>query len=212
MATAYIEGEQKMSTAKIAKALADFQKDLPTVTEDGKNPHFGSKFTTLGNLSSVVLPKLSEHGMGYSAPSRIEDGKMILTPTLLHVSGESLSIEFIITDTQPQKVGSAVTYYRRYGLGALTGVVADADDDGNAASAQPPAAVQKAQNRKPAAAPAAKLPPSQAKIKAEFLDVSEPPFTREQINGLLEVAKADGKKGEAAWAVVYDRLKKGEVA
>lgn len=35
----------------------------------------------------------------------------------------------------PQGMGSAYTYGRRYGLAALLGIVADEDDDGNAASA-----------------------------------------------------------------------------
>lgn len=43
----------------------------------------------------------------------------------------------------PQGVGSAITYARRYALGCMTGVVTEEDDDGNAAS-QPQAAPVKA--------------------------------------------------------------------
>ena len=37
----------------------------------------------------------------------------------------------------PQGLGSAITYQRRYALGAILGLNIDIDDDGNAASTQP---------------------------------------------------------------------------
>jgi hypothetical protein len=36
--------------------------------------------------------------------------------------------------SDPQGIGSCITYLRRYGAGAITGVAAEVDDDGNAAS------------------------------------------------------------------------------
>jgi hypothetical protein len=37
----------------------------------------------------------------------------------------------------PQKLGSAITYYRRYAIVTLLGLVTEEDDDGNAASPPP---------------------------------------------------------------------------
>jgi hypothetical protein len=55
---------------------------------------------------------------------------------LLHSSGEYIS-EVVTTRSQkddPQGLGSALTYLRRYALAAVVGVTATEDDDGNAAS------------------------------------------------------------------------------
>lgn len=55
---------------------------------------------------------------------------------LLHSSGEWIS-EVVTTRSQkddPQGLGSALTYLRRYALAAVVGVTATEDDDGNAAS------------------------------------------------------------------------------
>ena len=55
---------------------------------------------------------------------------------LAHESGEWISGELLLplTKADAQGVGSAITYGRRYGLAAIVGIVADEDDDGNAAS------------------------------------------------------------------------------
>lgn len=141
----------------LVAALAAFQADLPTVSLDSTNPHFKSKFTSLGNLTTTVFPKLAEHGLVYSATSSVrDDGRMIVKAQLLHEGSDDwLDAEFPVTQTDPQKIGSAVSYYRRYGLAMLTGVVADQDDDGNVASAPEPKPLQNvrqkaAQNAAPA--------------------------------------------------------------
>lgn len=139
----------------IYEALAAFQAELPKIDLDGTNPHFKSKYATLGNVTKNVFPKLAEHGFSFTTGSFVDNGVLVLDAHLLHESGESRSMQFPITETNPQKVGSAVTYYRRYALAALTGVVADEDDDGNAAST-PSAAerqIQKAANRPAPAKP-----------------------------------------------------------
>lgn len=147
---------KKADTVKhktMIQALLEFQKDMPTVTLDGKNPHFNSQFTTLKNLTSTLVPKLNAVGIATATTSRVlEDGTLIAVAKLIHESGEEMVAEFPIKETNPQKIGSAVTYFRRYGIAALSGVVADADDDGNAASEAPrlqPRAVQQVKTAAP---------------------------------------------------------------
>jgi hypothetical protein len=55
---------------------------------------------------------------------------------LMHVSGEWLEEECLLPldKNNAQGAGSAVTYARRYSLQSIAGVVADEDDDANAAS------------------------------------------------------------------------------
>lgn len=132
---------KKAATVKhktMVAALLEFQKTMPTVALDASNPHFKSKFTTLKELTKTIVPKLNEVGIATSTGSRVtEDGTLISVSKLIHETGEELVIEFPIKETMPQKIGSALTYFRRYGLAALSGVVADEDDDGNAASEAP---------------------------------------------------------------------------
>lgn len=132
-----------MSEKNLAQALAAFQADLPKVTLDGTNPHFKSKFASLANMSHVVLPALAKQGLSFSAAPSVTEQGFVLRAKLLHESGECAEASFPIQATKPQDVGSALTYYRRYALASLTGVVADDDDDGNTAQAakvvQPPA-------------------------------------------------------------------------
>ena len=54
----------------------------------------------------------------------------------------------------PQGIGSCITYSRRYGLSSIIGIVSDADDDGNEASA-----TDTKTTAKPKAEPANVAPP-----------------------------------------------------
>jgi hypothetical protein len=193
-------------TSSLAKALAAFQADLPVVTLDGDNPHFKSKFATLANVTRIVLPKLSEHGLAFSAGSRVEEGLLILEAKLLHESGEYESASFPITETNPQKVGSAVTYYRRYALAALTGVVADADDDGNAAST--PSAAER-QITKAASRPAAR-PANDAPAQAEVREwIGGDADKKATANAAYErIKKEQGLTGTALWEAVKTEVVK----
>lgn len=186
-----------MAEAKknLAQALAAFQADLPSVSLDGTNPHFKSKFATLANVTKEVLPKLSKHGFAFSVGSFVENGIMVLDAHLIHESGESRSMQFPIHETNPQKIGSAVSYGRRYSLASLTGVVADDDDDGNAASTISPAAKQldKARTAQPKATPKAGATPGARGAIRDWIGTDE--GRKAQANGVVEKLQKAGKKG-----------------
>lgn len=204
------------TTAKktLVQALAAFQADLPSVTLDGDNPHFKSKFATLANTTNIVLPKLAEHGFAFSTGSFVDNGMLIIDAHLMHESGESRSMQFPITETNPQKIGSAVTYFRRYALAALTGVVADADDDGNTASAAPPKALENAQKlntaRQKAAPTKGATSSARDTIRVNFIDTGK--VTSDQVNGLTNTVKSSTDlTGEKLFVEVLKRLEAGEV-
>lgn len=195
----------------LAEALAEFQKDLPQVDMDSVNPHFKSKFASLANITKKVLPELSKHGFSYSVGSFVDNGLLVVDAHLIHESGESRSFQFPITETQPQKIGSAITYAKRYAIQALTGVVADEDDDANAASQEPPKAIQKAQERK-SNPPARKNPVSglQQKIVSEFIESGK--VEKAQVSAVkTRIAAETGKSGDELFEAVYEALKNGEV-
>lgn len=197
--------------ATLVEALAAFQSDLPDIGLDGYNPGFKSKFATLANITKIVFPKLSEHGFAFSVGSFVDNGLLVLDAHLIHESGESRSAQFPITETNPQKVGSSVSYYRRYALAALTGIVADEDDDGNAASAPAPKAVQQAQARKAPTRPAEKAGSARDKIRTEWIDTGK--SDRDAVNRLTEAVKSEENlSGTALYEAVLARLQAGETA
>lgn len=187
--------EAKKKYETLAEALTAFQADMPEINPDGTNLHFKSKYATLGNISKKVLPKLSEFGLSFSVGSFVDNGLMVVDAHLLHTSGTSRSLQFPITETNPQKLGSALTYARRYALTALTGVVADEDDDGNAASTISPAAKQlgKARAAQPKAAPKAGATPDARGAIRDWIGTDE--GRKAQANGVVEKLQKAGKKG-----------------
>lgn len=120
----------------LTEALAAFQADLPKVGKNSTNPHFKSKYASLEDITEVVLPALAKHGLAWMTLPMVDvDRGFVLRYKLVHESGEYESGEWPLPDAKStaQALGSALTYARRYTLGAVTGIAPDEDDDGNAA-------------------------------------------------------------------------------
>jgi hypothetical protein len=188
----------KNTHATLQEALIAFQKDLPEVGLDATNPHFRSKYASLANITKKVFPKLSEHGLSFSVGSFVDNGVLILDAHLIHESGTSRSMQVPTREENPQKLGSFISYMRRYALAALTGIVADEDDDGNVASAPSPAAVRQAQARK-VSSPARGEDDNQAKLRKWIGDDAT---RKDTVNGVYERLKGEGKSGADLWAAV----------
>jgi hypothetical protein len=122
---------------KFNKAFADLQNQITGVAKDGVNPHFGNKYTTLESVIDYLKPILNATGFTVMQSLDILDGGQAVSTRLVHVeSGEWIQSETIcpVKDpTNPQHLGSAVTYLRRYQLKAATGM-SEIDSDGNLAA------------------------------------------------------------------------------
>jgi len=126
---------------QIAAALVAVQGALKSAIKDSENAAFKngakvSKYADLTAVWDVCRKPLSENGLCVIQTTDFDDTGAWLKTTLLHTSGESIEGRFPLRPTKPdmQGMGSALTYARRYGLSAIVGIVADIDDDGNAAS------------------------------------------------------------------------------
>lgn len=120
----------------LAKALLAFQTDPPPVHLDATNPHFRSKYASLGGVVAAVRPALTKHGLVVTQlPGVTPDGPVLETRLIHAESGEALSSHMPLTADKPgpQAQGSALTYARRYALLSVLGLVGDEDDDANAA-------------------------------------------------------------------------------
>ncbi len=124
---------------EIAAALAKAQSSMKNAALNKVNPHFKSKYADLAGIRDTVIPALSANGIAVvqTLDAINHDGQLVsfVETRLMHTSGQWLSARCLIPAAQDmQKMGSAITYARRYSLSAICGIAADEDDDGNAAA------------------------------------------------------------------------------
>lgn len=139
---------QSDSIAKLAEALSKAQGKFEHAKKDVDNPYFKSKYADLASVIDAAKPHLSANDLAVIQTTQFDSvGKIILITMLVHKSGEFIKSEYPIKPVKddPQGMGSAITYARRYCFSAITGIAAD-DDDGNAASAKKVSSA--AENRK----------------------------------------------------------------
>jgi len=126
---------QSENLNELAVALAKAQGEIVPAEKDGMNPHFKSKYATLDSVWAACRQPLSKNGLSILQTISMDGENMILTTTLLHSSGQWVkSIMPVATGKMtPQAIGSALSYFKRYTLASMVGVVAGDDDDGNSA-------------------------------------------------------------------------------
>jgi len=118
------------------KKLLEFQMKVSSISKDSENPFFKSKYFDINKLLEIIKPVLNEMEVVILQPLDNVNGRPALS-TVLYDTKESKTLyssTITLPDlTDPQKMGSAITYYRRYSLQSLLGLEAE-DDDGNLAS------------------------------------------------------------------------------
>jgi hypothetical protein len=119
---------------EITKALVKFHMEVGKIKKDAQNPFFNSSYASLSNILDVVTPVLVQCDLNIV---QMPTGEGKLKTMLMHTSGEMIESEFDmhVTKRDPQAMGSAITYARRYAIGALLNLNIEDDDDANQASA-----------------------------------------------------------------------------
>ena len=125
------------SIKHIAPALLAAQKQMTFAAKDSTNPHFKNKYAGLPQVIDAIKGPLNDNGITFiQTPTipEIDDVRLLLVTRLLHESGEWIEDTAIcpLPKQDPQGLGSAMTYLRRYSLAAICGLYQD-DDDGEAA-------------------------------------------------------------------------------
>jgi hypothetical protein len=135
---------------EIAFALSKAQSSYKKAFKDNLNSHFNSKYSDLNSFFNACRESLSENSlavvqtMGYNG-----DKQLCLITTLCHSSGQFfksyLPIKYSEESTEInkygkeiksnplQKLGSCLTYLRRYAFASIVGIAPEEDDDGNSA-------------------------------------------------------------------------------
>ena len=118
------------SLINIFKALADFQQECPVIHKGTTG--YGYTYADLPQILEVINPLLKKHNLGFT---QMLEGTGLRT-ILFHVkSGEYLESYCDIPTTSLkgmndfQAIGSGITYFRRYCLSSILGVVSDKDTD-----------------------------------------------------------------------------------
>ena len=128
--------EQSEQINELAAALAIAQGSITGALKDSANPFFKSKYADLASVWDACRDSLSKNGLAVvQVASTSETGAAVITTTLCHKSGQWIrgSISLMPVKSDPQGMGSALTYARRYALASMVGV-AQVDDDANSAS------------------------------------------------------------------------------
>lgn len=119
----------------LESALAQAQGEMGLALKDKTNPFYKSNYADLTSCFGAIRECFSKYGLSISQTMRVKDGVTILVTHLMHKNGRRLNSEMALPPiADPQKLGSCITYYRRYMLCAIAGIATADDDDGNAAA------------------------------------------------------------------------------
>ena len=140
--------ENEPQPKNMAEALLEFQKLAVSASKDSKNPHFKSSYASLEAVISAAN-EATQFGICFTQEIDFEfngdTGMTFVRTVLIHApSGEQRTSRTPIRSkdpADPQKMGSGITYAKRYGLQSALGLPSE-DDDGNDASKAPKGKVQ----------------------------------------------------------------------
>lgn len=128
---------QSDSILEIAKALIKTQAALLPAVKDAKNPFLKTTYASLNSVLDSCRNALRENGIvlvqsPVAAPEHLGTGFIGLETKLIHAeSGEWLSSLTVVplAKPDPQAMGAAISYARRYALAAMLGIVSEEDRD-----------------------------------------------------------------------------------
>ena len=135
----------------IYKALANFQQEVPVILKETSG--YGYKYADLPKILEIINPLLKKNKLGFAQPL---NGKTLKTIIFEIESGEtleskvempidSINYEEIVDKNgnkksvikgfegmnKAQAIGSLITYFRRYALSSMLGLVTDIDSNGS---------------------------------------------------------------------------------
>lgn len=164
----------------MAKAQAEFEPPAKTKKVKVKTKQGGEYAFFYADLDAIVTA-WKKHFPQYGISFRQSISGNVLTTTIC-CGEESVDCHIPfpdIIDKSPQDVGSLITYYKRYGLCAAFGIVAEDDDDGQSVEDTK----FKASAPKPKPSPIAEAPKAPEDRMAAF-------YERNSLH--IDVAKAGG--------------------
>lgn len=128
---------QSDSILELGKALVKVQSALMPAVRDAKNPFLKTSYASLNSVLDSCRSALRENGLiviqsPMAAPEHLGANFIGLETKIIHAeSGEWLSSVMTIplAKLDPQAMGAAISYGRRYALAAMLGIVSEEDGD-----------------------------------------------------------------------------------
>ena len=124
----------------LRSAMLEFQKLSVTAKKDGKNPHFRSNYSKLESVIEAVNQG-NQFGLFFTQEIEVKNYQkdIVVVTTVRHIDDDNTYVSKLpillddVSMKNPQKIGSAITYAKRYTLQAVYGLPSE-DDDGELAS------------------------------------------------------------------------------
>lgn len=136
------------------KSLANFQQEVPVILKETSG--YGYKYADLPAIFNIINPLLKKHKLGFAQPI---NGNKILTIVFHTETGEEIKsetempLDSLVYEevtkldkkgqeyktsaikgfegmNKAQAIGSLITYFRRYAISSILGLVTDKDTDG----------------------------------------------------------------------------------
>lgn len=125
------------SIGSITEALIEFQKACPVIPKECKGNR--GKYADLPSILDIIKPILARLELNIQ---QFPSGRFGLVTILSHKSGEYMGARYEMEPNPemidkaanekgitPQRIGSVITYQRRYAIGAILNLNIDVDDD-----------------------------------------------------------------------------------
>jgi len=123
-----------MNKENIFTKLQKLQNQIGAISKDATNPFYKSKYFDINSLIKQLQPLLEKNKLVLLQPieSDYETNTEYVVTKLVCPNTEKIieSRKKLSTQSDPQKLGSEITYFRRYTLQSLLALQAE-DDDGN---------------------------------------------------------------------------------
>ena len=133
------------TVGKLIDALGKAQADMEPVRKNKRNPEKGNKYADLAQVLEECTTALNKYGIvllqfpdaqdaSVSVTTRISLGEEWIDSTLHLLSLKVVKGGEWVKSMDPQGIGSAITYARRYAISSIFAIATE-DDDGEKASA-----------------------------------------------------------------------------
>ncbi len=123
---------------KLKDKIAFIQHAIDGLSKKEENPFFHSKYVDLNQIIDALRPMELEQKISITMPLSSDGGRPAVGLIIKDLEGDEVIENFVtIPDLQdPQKMGSAITYFRRYALMSFFNLKAE-DDDAEGTKEQP---------------------------------------------------------------------------
>lgn len=125
-----IETSTTEAPIELMKALALFQYECPIIYKSTNG--YGYKYADLPTIIETITPLMKKHGLGFT---QLVQGENLTTFVFHAESGQSIESTIKIDPIEMkgmnslQSYGACLSYFRRYSLICVLGIVSDQDTD-----------------------------------------------------------------------------------